>query len=165
MFTALTSAVSGFGIGTWIKIGAAVVVALVIGGLYWAYSAEAALVHTRDVTIGVQTKQIADDQVNLKAYDDANKKWATAFENLRQNAVLQGDALKNANTLKEQFDAQLRNLEAELRANQPGLAARLNGLNDRLVCLLNAVSAGHADGCTVAPAGKAGAPASGAARP
>ena len=161
LLSAGSSAVSGFSIGTWIKIGAVVVLAAVIGGLYWYGQHEAASVTTLTKAVGAQEQIIADDKANIGALTQANQNWSTAFKKYQQDAANQQSAYQQALALKEKINAQLAAVQKLLASNPAAAAAALNALDHRVVCLLDSASGGAGDGCPVAAPAASGAAATG----
>lgn len=156
MFAALGS----LGVTTYIKIAAVVVLALIIGGLYWYGQHEAGLNTTLTKEVGAQNQVIADDVANINALQAANLNWSNALKKYQKDAQDQAAAYNIALALKEKINAKLAAVEALLRSNPRAAAAGLNALNDQLVCLLNDASGGGArDGCPVAAPVAPAAPA------
>jgi hypothetical protein len=157
MFGILGSAVGGLGIGTYIKIGLVVVLALALGGLYWYGQHEAAAVVDLTKLNGAQAQIIADDKANIDALETANKNWAAAFAKYQHDVQAQADAYKLAIKLKENINAKLNAIEALLRSGKSAAATvSLNALNDQLVCLLDHAAGGSRDDCPIAAASTAG---------
>lgn len=136
----------------WIKIGAVVVLGLVIGGLYWYGQHEAGLVVARDQQIGQQQQVIADDKANIQALESANQKWADAFKKYQQDAQNQSDARQSAEAQKDRINAELRDIEKLLRSNPSAAAQRYNAAVGELVCLLNRATGGPANCPAATPA-------------
>lgn len=160
LLSAGTSAVSGFSIGTWLKIGAVLAVAATVAGLYWYGQHEADQVTALTKQSGQLTQQIADDKANIDTLKAANDQWAAAFAAYQKAAQAQQAAAQAAQKLQEQTNAQLKAAEALLRKNPQGAAAAFNALDDQLIGVLNAASGngvGNSAG-QVAP-GTAGSPA------
>lgn len=151
IFSAASSTISGFSIGTWLKIAGVVVVAVVIGGLYWWGSHESSLNTTLTEKTGAQAQVIADDQKNLTAYAKANQDWANAFVQYQKESQAQSHATQTAQAAEEKANEDLKHLEADLRSNPAGTVARLNADNDELVCMLRQSTGGpncHAVGAS-----------------
>lgn len=161
LLSAGSSAVSGFGIGTWIKIGLVVVVALAIGGLYEYGQHEAGLVTAANKQIGAQNQIIADDKANIDALQKANQNWADAFKKYQKDAADQQTAYQHALKVKDDLNAELSRIR-KLLSNGPAASAALDDLDHRIVCLLDAASGGAGHGCSAAAPGASGAAASGA---
>jgi hypothetical protein len=159
VLSAGSSAVSGFGIGTWIKIAGVLIFAAVIGGLYWYGQHEAGQVVALQKETGAQQQIIADDKANIGALTQANKNWADAFKKYQQDAANQQSAFQQALALKEKINAQLASIEKLLATNPQAAAAALNSLSHRVVCLLDAASGRTGNGCPSAAPGASGAPA------
>jgi hypothetical protein len=144
LFSGLMSVASPYLL--YIKIAAVLAIALLIGGLYWYGHHEAARVETLNQQIGVAQKTIADDKVTLSLYVQANAKYAAALSKYQQDAQNQAAAAASANAQKDAINAELKDLEARLRADPSGSAVRLNADNDRIVCMLNRAT-GAGDNC------------------
>lgn len=161
LLSAGSSAVSGFSVGTWIRIAGVVVLALVIGGLYWYGKHEASAVAALTKETGAQQQIIADDRANIGALQKANQNWASAFQKYQRDAADQQAAYQSALALKEKINAQLSEIRKLLASNPQAAAAALNGLNHRVICLLDAASGGTGDGCPGTTAAAPGAAAAG----
>ena len=157
--SALGSAVNPY--MTYIKLGAGLAVLLVIGGLYWWGSHESAKVDTLNVQIGVKDKTIADDKAVLGAYNGALDNWEKAFAQFQKVAQKQADVAHAAVAEKDALDAQLKDLNARLKANPVSTATVVTGNVAHLVCLLNSASRGTSDGCAAATPSPSDAPAAG----
>jgi hypothetical protein len=146
---------------TYIKVGAGIVVLLVIGGLYWWGSHESAKVDTLNTKIGVLDKTVADDKVILGAYKGALDNWEKAFAQFQKVAQRQADVAHAAVAEKDALDAQLKDLNDRLKTNPVSTATVVTGNVAHLVCLLNAASRGAGDGCPEAAPSPSNAPAAG----
>ncbi len=131
----------------YIKIAAVVVLALVIGGLYWYGKHEAGLVDTANQRLGQANQVIADQNATINAYIDANKKWADALKKYQHDAQAQADAYAAAVAAKDRINAQLRDLENRLRLDPNGTAADLNRSNRVLLCMFERASGGNSELC------------------
>lgn len=152
LLSAGSTAVSGFSVGTWIKIGVVVALALAFGGLYAYGQHEAAAVVKLQKETGAQQQIIADDKANIDALQKANQNWADAFVKYQKDAADQQRAYQSALAVKEKLNAQLAAIQKLLRSNPQAATAALNDLGHHLVCLLDSASGGAGDGCTKVPA-------------
>jgi hypothetical protein len=142
-----STAVSGFSIGTWIKIGTGVAVVLVVGGLYWWGAHEASLVSARDQTIGQQSQVLADNEKTIKNYKGAVNNWKSAFNQLQTDYQSQQSARIGAEEERDRLNEDVIHIRALLRSS-PALAAdQLNRNALESVCLLVHASGGQLDGC------------------
>jgi len=101
----------------YIKIGIVVVLALLIGSLYWYGKHEADKVTDLTKQNGAQAQVIADESKTIDAYKSANQKWADALKKYQTDAQAQNDALASAEQQEERINARLKDLEARLRSD------------------------------------------------
>lgn len=159
-----STAVSGFSIGTWIKIGAVIAVALAFAGLYGWGQYEQNAHNAAEQKIGIISTQLATANAQITADQSAIANWKSALSQLEAKVAEQQDAIRSAEAQKEKFDATLQHLEAQLRGNPSAAASNINRTLDQLVCMLDRASGGT-DQCAGAAADTSKIAAPGAAKP